>query len=380
MSTNVTAEYFLDPFCHRCWASEPAVRRLRFTYEDVEWTPRLVPRYATATGELPDGVDDLDELNRQFRAAESGMPVAEEVWSEDARPASWTGCAAIASVRERDLAAAERFLRRLQEQAFLAGAPPTTPTDLVGVAEDTAGVDSSALRRALSDGTAREALAGDLRCARDAAALLGTVDTRGTVGTLPLPSRFPANDADRVIDGASDDDAPAEDETAIPEPPDSQLEASSAETGVRRSDESDDGNEGPPTAVVAPPTIRFRGADATVLADPRAGYADLKDAANRLDPDLQNTARKQAPYGTQELKSRGLPADMAEQFADEDFAGRIERFLSRFGRVLLPEAETGVDASQSTCRLALYNMRAEGSVESESVGDTDVWVFAGTAD
>lgn len=401
MSTNVTAEYFLDPFCHRCWASEPAVRRLRFTYEDVEWTPRLVPRYATATGELPDGVEDVDELNGQFRAAGAGMPVAEAVWSEATRPASWTGCAAIAAVRERDLAAAERFLRRLQERTFLAGAPPTAPADLIGVATDTAGVDSSALRRDLSDGTAREALAGDLRRARDAAALLETADTRGAVGTLPLASRFPGNDADRAVDGASPPDALTEGEPAISEAVDPQsdvngadaearrsddsagengLRSDSADADVPRSDESDDGNDDPPTGVVAPPTIRFGGADATVLADPRAGYADLKDAANRLDPNLQNAAREQAPYGTQELKSRGLPADMAEQFADEDFAGRIERFLSRFGRALLPEVETGADASRSTCRLTLYNMRADGSLESESIGDTDVWVFAGAVD
>ncbi len=382
MTGPLTAEYFTDPFSPRCWAAEPVVRRLAFAYDAVDWEPRpvvLLPD--TADPELLpyglEGVEALDELGRTL-ADGSGMPFVPDLWADDPPSSSRPACEAVAAVRERAPEAAWPFLRRLRERTFVEGDPPDGRADLMGLAETVPGVDAGSLERDLADGTAREAVAADLERAREAAELRDRVDTRGPLELLPYRPRRgavePASGRDdarpadppgaaRETDGNGGEDGDAADGEA-------------AEVTDEQGGEAADDREAPEPAVVAPPSIRFESGGTTVVAAVDAGYDLLKDAVNKLDPDIRNTAVDHAPHGTREMTRRGISPELAERMVGGDYAGRIRRYLSRFGRAFVPEIVAGVDASRTTCRLTLLEMQTDGAVEKVSLGDRDAWELA----
>lgn len=381
MTGSLTAEYFTDPFSPRCWAAEPVVRRLTFAYDAVDWVPRPVVLFPdTAEPEqLPyglEGVEALDELGRTL-ADGSGMPFVPALWADDPPSSSRPACEAVAAVRERAPDAAWPYLRRLRERAFVEADPPDDSAVLAALAETVPGVDARSLERDLADGVAREAVTADLERARETAELRGRVDTRGSIELLPYR---PRRGADEPASGGYGDQPSGP--TGAGEDDGTGRAVGDAADGVEDEDPdepgdvaADDGGAPEPT-VVGPPSIRFESDGTTVIAAIDAGYGLLKDAVNKLDPEIRNTAVDHAPHGTREMTRRGISPELAERMVGGDYAGRIRRYLSRFGRAFMPEIEAGVDASRTTCRLTLLEMETDGVVEKVSLGDWDAWELA----
>lgn len=344
MSTTITAEYFTDPLSGWCWAAEPVVRHLQFAFEDVEWTVR--PPVLLPTG----GAADAEQARRSHSAArESSMPAAGGDWVEDP-PASRPACEAVVAVRERTPAATERFLRRVRERVFVQGAPPASRAALTDLAGEVRGVDADALARDLDDGAVEDTLAAGIGRAREVAAL--DVRTRGSVPTLPVGAR-PGED-EREEAGPADPDGPP------------------GEEGDREASDEEPGGDAP--SVVAPPAILFTAGDDRILARPGGKYDRLKEVVTTLDPDARSALADPAPHGDKELKRRGMLDDFAEQFVDRDYGELIERYVDRFERAFLPEVIEATDATRNTCRMALQELAAEGSVRRASAGEWTVWL------
>jgi predicted DsbA family dithiol-disulfide isomerase len=104
--------HFTDPACPFAFSAEPVRWRLRWHYGDgLEWTTRMIvlTREEGEAAKLAEGAPNLQRRH--------GMPI-------DPRPyprefSSEPACRAFVAVRERDGAAADRFLRRLRVRAML---------------------------------------------------------------------------------------------------------------------------------------------------------------------------------------------------------------------------------------------------------------------
>lgn len=347
MSTTIVAEYFTDPLSGRCWSAEPIVRHLKFAFEDVEWVPRM-------TVLLADSGDDSAERARRSLAAarESPMPTVDGPWGEHP-PSSWTACAAVAAVRERSPDAMERFLRRVRERVFVGGELPTSTTTLVELASEVRGVDAATLGRDLQDGTAEEALMADLERTREVASIHGDVRTRGTIETRPFPARIREGDVNAVGGNSRND-----------------IEEIGSGTGASDGKATEESEE----VVFVPPVVLFTAGEDRILAEASGRYDRLKDAVTTLDPNARSSLADPTPYGDKELKRRGMLEEVAEQFVDRDYAPVIERYLSQFERAFLPEVIEGVDATQTTCRLTLRELRLDGRVKREKVGEWSAWL------
>lgn len=327
----VAVDHFTDPFSPWCWAAQPTLRRLRYAFDDVEWTPRmtvLLPADA-----LPDGVADGGALRERWaRAARAtGMPVADELWPDrlpDSRPA----CAAVAFLRETAPDRALPALRRLREAAFVEGRAVDDPGAVATLVAEDEGVDRGPVERALEDGRAAEALAADLRLAVEVAGRLDAVEVRGDVSTLPAAPRLGSAAAaeswrESVGAGAAEGDA-------------------------------DDGDAGEPV-LVGPPALRVAG-EAVTVADARLTFGRLASALGRSVP--RTGIDVEDKYATGRMAMH-VGRETAESLSGRDFAGLIRPYLARFGSAYIPEVVAGTGLSRETCRSTLASLVEAGELE-----------------
>lgn len=339
----LTAEYFTDPLSPWCWAAGPTVRRLEYEIEQLELVPRmslLLPDAARADW-LPGGTTP-ETLGEQFAAVVrgSGMPVAEGLWEPDPPSSSVPACAAVAFVRETAADRVERFLHRVREAAFAANEPVDSPDRLCELAAEVGGIDSADLGRAIEDGRAVEALAGDVDRACAVAAEMAAGDVRGDVGRLLAAPRRALLDADDPTDDPPVDSGPP-----------------------------DDRQDGETETMVAPPTIRFQADDRVVIADARIGYQRLAVISGRAVPRQYEEMADE--YGTGRLAAH-VGRQVAEQVSARDFLDEVRAYLTRFERAYVAEIAAGTGRSPETCRSCLERLAEAGTAEPVDAGG-DGW-------
>ncbi|MBI2954985.1 MAG: DsbA family protein [Chloroflexi bacterium] len=118
-------EYFTDPYCSWCWATEPVLYRLRETYRDS-----LRIRYVM-DGLVRDMADFYDGLNDIRTAAQvaphwrdvsrrSGQPIDERLWEDITDPhfSTWPACIAVKAAQLQGQTLGERFLRQIRRAAL----------------------------------------------------------------------------------------------------------------------------------------------------------------------------------------------------------------------------------------------------------------------
>jgi predicted DsbA family dithiol-disulfide isomerase len=123
---------FTDPACPFAFSAEPARWRLRWHYGDgLAWTTRMIV-LTREEGEAEKLAQGAPTLQRRH-----GMPIDPRPYE---RPASSEpACRAFVAVRERDPAAAERFLRALRIRVMQHGL--LDDPELIAAAAADAGVD-----------------------------------------------------------------------------------------------------------------------------------------------------------------------------------------------------------------------------------------------
>jgi len=355
----VSVEHFTDPFSPWCWAAQPTLRRLRYAFSDVEWTPRMTVLLPEApAGPLPgdvgdgagddaadgggtDGEASADEARRARwaeAAASTGMPVADDLWP-GRLPSSRPACAAVAFVRQTAPERTLTVLRRLREAAFVDGRVLDAPGEVAAVAGEVDGVDERAVRRGLDDGRAAAALDEDVARAVAVAGELEAVEVRGDVSVLPAGNRL----ASKVTAGAGDEGAGA-----------SGPEAESEAVDAASPDEPEE-----PT-LVGPPALRVETAGSVTVADARLPFGRLSTAFGRSVP--QTGVEIDDKFATSRMAMH-LPREMAESLSSQDFDAEVRPYLARFGRAYVPEVVAGTGVSRDTCLHALLSLEARGVVE-----------------
>lgn len=326
---DVAVEQFTDPFSPWCWAAEPTLRRLRYTFEDVDWTPRMTVLLTGGRG-FPIEGEDADARRDAWAAVAgaSGMPEAVERWPTDP-PSSRHACEAVALVREREPDRAMAVLRALREAAFAEGDPPADRAAVAAVAGAVPGVAEAAIARGLAEGRGAAALRADLERAVAAAGERDSVQVRGEVATLPAGPRFDevggGGDADGV-DGAADDAGSDHEE---------------------------------PAALLAPAALRVD-ADPVALVDPRVSFTRLAAALGRSVP--RTGIEIDDKYATSRMAMH-VPRDVAESLSAQDFAAEVRPFLERFGAAYVLEVAAATGRSRETCLEALLELADRGVVE-----------------
>ena len=331
---SVTVEQFTDPFSPWCWAAQPTLRRLRYEFDDVEWTPRmtlLVPE-GWGPGE-PDqaDVDARDDAMRRTRwaaaAASSGMPIADGLWT-DALSSSRLACSAVALIRETAPDRALPTLRRLRVAAIAEGRALDEVDEVAAVAGEVEGVEAAAVRRGLGEGRAADALEADLERAVEIADELDAVEVRGDVRLLDAAGRLRS-----MRSGPPGRDAADSDDS-----------------------EEDDSGE---SKLLGPPALRIE-RDSVVVADPRLSFGRLASAFGRAVP--KTGIEIDDKFATSRMAMH-VPRDVAESLSSQDFGATVRPFLARFGRAYLPEVVAGTGVSRDTCRSALASLVERGEAE-----------------
>jgi len=161
----ITITEFTDPGCPFAWSAEPARRRLQWLYGDqLEWRLRMVGLADSAADIAASGFTPERQAAAQKRlAVEYGMPIDTSVRARVA--ATMPACRAVVATR-RDAPASERaVLRSLRVLNFSGRLLDETET--LRAAGELAGLDGDELETWMSDVDTDEALAEDLRLARD---------------------------------------------------------------------------------------------------------------------------------------------------------------------------------------------------------------------
>jgi len=353
---SVEVEQFTDPFSPWCWAAQPTLRRLRYEFEDVAWTPRmtlLVPDPATRAGraerDAADGEEPDDDAMRRTRwaatAAAGGLPVADGLWA-DSLPSSRLACAAVAFVRESAPDRALPVLRRLRVAAIAEGRPLDETDGVAAVVGEVDGVEAAAVRRGLDDGRAADALVEDLERAVEVAEGLDAVEVRGDV---------------RLLDAAERLRSLQPDESGAETPPNGG-ETSGAAADDGRDGETrgaEEGNEAAEPTLLGPPALRVE-RESVVVVDPRLPFSRLASALGRAVP--QTGIEIDDVYATSRM-ARHVPRDVAESLSSQDFGATVRPYLARFGEAYLPEVVAGTGVSRDTCRGALDSLVERGQAE-----------------
>ena len=172
----VTATYYTDPFCPWCWATEPAVRRLRSEY-DIE--PDLV---IAGLAEEVDAETAHHEVEQTLEAAaDSGQPADARVWLHDPPRSSYPAGIGFHAVAQQ--ADPRPFLRRVREAVYTERRAMDAPETLLEAAREAGGVDLERLRADLGSEATRRRFGADLERARSV-----PEEHRGPKGRAPLPS------------------------------------------------------------------------------------------------------------------------------------------------------------------------------------------------
>lgn len=375
----ITAEFFTDPLSVRSWACQPLIRKFRYTFEEVQWVPRLTLLFTDTTDptDVREGVADRSEIDDYWDSAlrPSGMPGDGDLWSTELPDSSRPLCETVAIARERSPVSASAVLWRLQQRAFTQGSVPRNHERLADLAAEATRslrglpVEAEWVRTRLADGTGADLLEGDLERGREVVETLR--NSRRETGELldlaprtrkdldPGPGLGPERDSARETKGeGSSGDEPRNDETSSGDPTGSDERTLEDE----RDGDEGDGTDTPVPAIPAPPSVWVNRGDKGVLANPSDGEQALPSAARTFDRTAGDTANDPMAQATKTMSGYVAEPEVVEQLTTEDFGGKIRSYLEHFGEAFVPELTATVDCTERTCRRELRRLHTDGAV------------------
>lgn len=334
------AELFCDPFSVAGWRHRSTLKRVAYTYPELDWTLRPTVAFPDA---LSGGDAETYARDAQSAADAANLPVDADAL-ETGVPASWAACEALVAARAADPDGAMELYNRLASSTFAAGDPPSTPDAIASVAADVDGLDADRIRDAVGSRRATAALGRELAIGADLFDRLDEYEVRGTPGRLRLDARL-------VGDGAS---APG------PDPDDSEADAEAAGEGT---DAEAEGAERDDAVVPAPPLVRLTAGKYTVVIDPARGHQEFADVLGRYDPDMGRDLWKEKRYGRKVIQAYGVGQRTAESLSGEAFPEKVREVLESVGESFVADVAACSTLDPDTCRVALRQLGAQGDAE-----------------
>ena len=182
-------DVYADPLDPRGWGSEPAVRRLRLALPDADWRLRPVvmvsdwgsyggPEFRSREA-APAACSRVSE--------ESGMPIDEYLWFDDAPESSAPASHGVAAALEQGAEAGWQFLRAAREATYVRRTNLDTEAAVIELASSVPALDADALAAALDAGP-------EMPDVSDAAGVHGVEDAGGRPSLPTVVVRGDASD------------------------------------------------------------------------------------------------------------------------------------------------------------------------------------------
>ncbi len=172
----VTITEFTDPGCPFAFSAEPSRLRLRWIYGDqIEWRPRMVVLAETAADYEAKGFTP-ERQSKAFAklSSEHHMPI--DTSERPRMAATVPACRAVVAARLNAPEREQSLLRRLRVRHF-SGELLDAPETIAAAAVD-AGIDPAELDRWTASTAVADALAEDMRAARDPRAAALALDDK----------------------------------------------------------------------------------------------------------------------------------------------------------------------------------------------------------
>lgn len=153
---------FVDPLCPECWSLEPYIKKLNIEYGRF-FTIRNV-----LTGKLANTNADKFEKPKKLKdiwektASRTGMSCDGDLWMENPIYSSEISSIAIKAAELQGKKAGKRFLRKMQEQAFLNKQDISKEEVLINCAESIR-LDINEFKKDLYSATSKKALQCDVK-------------------------------------------------------------------------------------------------------------------------------------------------------------------------------------------------------------------------
>lgn len=199
-----------DPACSACWAMEPAWRALLARYGDRVRVRHvlggLLSSWDEFIGDPGAGVYGPGDVAPHWDhvATTTGQPIDSSVWRSDPIPSTYPACQATVAARLLDPAKEAPYLRRLREAVFVEARNIARPEVLLEAADEV-GLDRSAMKDSLRDGTAAREFSADLELVRALhAPAMPTVVVRSADQQLRLVATQPYRRLEQVLLAVTD--------------------------------------------------------------------------------------------------------------------------------------------------------------------------------
>ncbi|MBI4318191.1 MAG: DsbA family protein, partial [Chloroflexi bacterium] len=119
----IEIEYYTDPVCSWCWASEPALKRLKEEYGDQVHITYKMGGLLESWRVFYDGLNDIGKPEQVAPhwvdvSQRSGMPIDEKIWLEDPPDSTYPASIAVKAAQRQGEASGERYLRRVREMGL----------------------------------------------------------------------------------------------------------------------------------------------------------------------------------------------------------------------------------------------------------------------
>ncbi|MBI2864727.1 MAG: DsbA family protein [Chloroflexi bacterium] len=166
----VELDYYTDPVCSWCWASEPKLRRLVEEYGEQLHISYKMGGLLESWSAFYDALNDIGKPEQVAPhwadvSRRSGMPVDEELWLEDPPHSAYPANIAVKAAQRQGEAAGERYLRRVREMA-LTERQNIERRDVLSQAARDVALDLDRFAADLSDPSTEQAFRDDMAEAR----------------------------------------------------------------------------------------------------------------------------------------------------------------------------------------------------------------------
>lgn len=166
----IEIDYFTDPLCSWCWATEPKLKRLVEEYGDQL---RIEYKMGGLLESWSVFYDALNDIGKPAQVAphwadvsqRSGMPIDEKLWIEDPPDSTYPASIAVKAAQRQGEVVGERYLRRVREMALTECRNIERREVLVQAAQDV-GLDMVRFKSDLSDPSTEQAFRDDMTEAR----------------------------------------------------------------------------------------------------------------------------------------------------------------------------------------------------------------------
>lgn len=166
----VEIDYYTDPVCSWCWATEPTLKRLKEEYGDQVHITYKMGGLLESWHVFYDGLNDIGRADQVAPhwvdvSRRSGMPIDEKIWLEDPPDSTYPASIAVKAAQRQGEASGEGYLRRVREMGLSERKNIERREVLIQAAQDV-GLDVARFVQDLDDSATERAFREEMADAR----------------------------------------------------------------------------------------------------------------------------------------------------------------------------------------------------------------------